>query len=303
MPRPCRQHACPEGVCGVVGLPVARLGRVLRRRWRARTDRETRRVKASSERRDTAIDRHFIGGNDEKAFLIATILLAAVLAARRTRWMEVSRACARPARRSPRSGGRCRRPSSLSRSKAKGSSSAQSPLATLSAMSFRSATSFSGASSAIASRHAAGPRPRSPAPGAAHRWGRARASCSPRRRAAADKTYIMTNNHVVEGAERIRVTFQDGREFDAEVTGATPVRRRRHRDQDRRPARARHGRLLEARGRRVGGRDRQPLRVEPHPDGGRRQRDRAHQPRHQRLRGLSSRPTRPSTRATPAGRS
>jgi serine protease Do len=37
-----------------------------------------------------------------------------------------------------------------------------------------------------------------------------------------DKTYIMTNNHVVEGAERIRVTFQDGREFDAEVTGSDP---------------------------------------------------------------------------------
>jgi serine protease Do len=38
----------------------------------------------------------------------------------------------------------------------------------------------------------------------------------------ADKTYIMTNNHVVDGAERIRVTFQDGREFDAEVTGSDP---------------------------------------------------------------------------------
>ncbi len=37
-----------------------------------------------------------------------------------------------------------------------------------------------------------------------------------------DKTYIMTNNHVVEGAKRIRVTFQDGREFDAEVTGRDP---------------------------------------------------------------------------------
>jgi serine protease Do len=38
----------------------------------------------------------------------------------------------------------------------------------------------------------------------------------------ADKTYIMTNNHVVEGAERIRVTFQDGRAFDAEITGRDP---------------------------------------------------------------------------------
>ena len=38
----------------------------------------------------------------------------------------------------------------------------------------------------------------------------------------ADKTYIMTNNHVVEDADRIRVQFQDGREFDATVTGRDP---------------------------------------------------------------------------------
>ncbi|MBK1645661.1 serine protease [Thiocapsa imhoffii] len=37
-----------------------------------------------------------------------------------------------------------------------------------------------------------------------------------------DRTFIMTNNHVVEGADRIRVTFEDGREFDAEVTGRDP---------------------------------------------------------------------------------
>jgi serine protease Do len=37
-----------------------------------------------------------------------------------------------------------------------------------------------------------------------------------------DKTYILTNNHVVEGADKIRVKFQDGREFDAEVKGADP---------------------------------------------------------------------------------
>lgn len=35
-----------------------------------------------------------------------------------------------------------------------------------------------------------------------------------------DTSYILTNNHVVEGADKIRVTFQDGREFDAKVTGA-----------------------------------------------------------------------------------
>lgn len=38
----------------------------------------------------------------------------------------------------------------------------------------------------------------------------------------ADKTYIMTNNHVVENAERITVTFQDGRELEATVTGRDP---------------------------------------------------------------------------------
>ena len=37
-----------------------------------------------------------------------------------------------------------------------------------------------------------------------------------------DKTYILTNNHVVEDAEKIRVKFQDGREFDAEITGRDP---------------------------------------------------------------------------------
>ncbi|MFN7085510.1 MAG: DegQ family serine endoprotease [Burkholderiales bacterium] len=37
-----------------------------------------------------------------------------------------------------------------------------------------------------------------------------------------DKTYILTNNHVVENADSIRVTFQDGREFDARITGRDP---------------------------------------------------------------------------------
>ena len=37
-----------------------------------------------------------------------------------------------------------------------------------------------------------------------------------------DKTYILTNNHVVKGAEKIAVKFQDGREFNAKVTGHDP---------------------------------------------------------------------------------
>lgn len=34
--------------------------------------------------------------------------------------------------------------------------------------------------------------------------------------------YILTNNHVVEGAERVRVVLQDRREFEAEVLGRDP---------------------------------------------------------------------------------
>jgi len=37
-----------------------------------------------------------------------------------------------------------------------------------------------------------------------------------------DKTYILTNNHVVEDAQKIRVRLQDGREFDAKIAGRDP---------------------------------------------------------------------------------
>ncbi|MEN8801818.1 MAG: DegQ family serine endoprotease [Thiogranum sp.] len=37
-----------------------------------------------------------------------------------------------------------------------------------------------------------------------------------------DKAYILTNNHVVKGADKIRVRFQDGQEFEAQVTGRDP---------------------------------------------------------------------------------
>ncbi|MET0026026.1 MAG: DegQ family serine endoprotease [Candidatus Thiodiazotropha sp.] len=37
-----------------------------------------------------------------------------------------------------------------------------------------------------------------------------------------DKSYILTNNHVVENADKIRVKLQDGREFEAKVTGRDP---------------------------------------------------------------------------------
>lgn len=38
----------------------------------------------------------------------------------------------------------------------------------------------------------------------------------------ADKTYLLTNDHVVAEAETVRVTLQDGREFEAEITGRDP---------------------------------------------------------------------------------
>ena len=41
-------------------------------------------------------------------------------------------------------------------------------------------------------------------------------------RLLSDKTYILTNNHVVENTDKIRVRFQDGREFDAKITGRDP---------------------------------------------------------------------------------
>ena len=35
--------------------------------------------------------------------------------------------------------------------------------------------------------------------------------------------HILTNNHVIEGAQRVLVTLHDGEEFDAEVVGADPI--------------------------------------------------------------------------------
>lgn len=37
-----------------------------------------------------------------------------------------------------------------------------------------------------------------------------------------EKTYLLTNNHVVQNAEKILVRFQDGREFEAKITGLDP---------------------------------------------------------------------------------
>jgi len=37
-----------------------------------------------------------------------------------------------------------------------------------------------------------------------------------------NKSYVVTNNHVVESADKIHITFKDGREFDAKVVGTDP---------------------------------------------------------------------------------
>ena len=36
------------------------------------------------------------------------------------------------------------------------------------------------------------------------------------------KGYVLTNNHVVDGADKLRVTLADNRKFEAEVKGADP---------------------------------------------------------------------------------
>ena len=44
----------------------------------------------------------------------------------------------------------------------------------------------------------------------------------PKDKGLGNKTYILTNYHVVDGAGKIRVKFYDGREFDAKVKGTDP---------------------------------------------------------------------------------
>ena len=83
--------------------------------------------------------------------------------------------------------------------------------------------------------------------------------------------YVVTNNHVVDGAKTVQVTTDDGRTLDAKVIGAEFEDRRRapqgHRGRQLPLREARQG--LAAR-RRLGGRDRQPVRPRRHGDVGHR---------------------------------
>lgn len=39
----------------------------------------------------------------------------------------------------------------------------------------------------------------------------------------ADKSYIITNNHVIQGADKIHVKFSDGHEYEADISGGTLI--------------------------------------------------------------------------------
>ena len=120
----------------------------------------------------------------------------------------------------------------------------------------------------------------------------------------AAKGYVLTNNHVVGGADDISVTLQDGRTFKAQADRHRPGHRHGGgADSGRESAGAAAGRLRPAaRGRLRGGGGRP---VRPGPDGDRRHRLGAGPLGPGRLgtaTRTSSRPTPRSTRATPAAR-
>ena len=99
--------------------------------------------------------------------------------------------------------------------------------------------------------------------------------------------YVLTNNHVIEGADDIQLVLADGRRIErARARNRSRVRprgaqgRRRELPGDHvRRARPRAGRRLRAR-------DRQSVRLRQHGDARHRQRARPQPPRHQPLRGL-----------------
>ena len=99
--------------------------------------------------------------------------------------------------------------------------------------------------------------------------------------------YLLTNNHVVEGADDIEVQLTDGRQANAKLIGTDPETDLAvlKIDLDRLPALA-FGDVEHAAGRRRGARDRQPVQRRPDRHLGHRQRARARPARHQHLREL-----------------
>ncbi len=93
----------------------------------------------------------------------------------------------------------------------------------------------------------------------------------------------MTNNHVVDGANEIKVKLADGREFDASIVGRDPkTDLALIRIKALRTLHPYDGQFGGAQGRQLGRRDRQPLRPRTDGDG----RDRQCQGQDNRLRAL-----------------
>ena len=85
--------------------------------------------------------------------------------------------------------------------------------------------------------------------------------------------YILTNHHVVDGAEQVNVELTDGRSFKAKVVGSDAAERSRGaEDRGHQPADAAARRLRRGPRRRRRARGRQPARRRPDRDDGHRQR-------------------------------
>ncbi len=116
--------------------------------------------------------------------------------------------------------------------------------------------------------------------------------------------YILTNNHVVDGAEQVKVELTDGRTFKAKVVGTdAPSDLAVLKIDGSQPADPAARRLRQGPRRRRRARGRQPARHRPDRDDGHRQRQGARDRRHGRrqLSRTSSRPTRRSTSGNSGG--
>ena len=121
---------------------------------------------------------------------------------------------------------------------------------------------------------------------------------------SANDGYILTNNHVVDGADSITVDLTDGRTFNAKVIGTDePSDLAVLKIEGDRPAADRARQLRQRPGRRRRARGRQPARRRPDGHDGHRQREGPPDRSATAATRTSCRPTRRSTRATPAARS